>query len=963
QAPQKNKKPGDFTRNKTSPLPSSRPPPYRNYCRDLPHKRENYQHPRSRYEESPAPFPRAANEGHGTNRNKAGIHSFQNQRRHRMRNEKIYPGEGWTAELSQQETAESIVQLDSMEKDSENWRALDNQGGAKPKKNNLYVHKPSQGMNERGRPVFEKYNRTFGRKTNERSENVSPHCIAEAPVEIAGAEKNNTKYSEDLQRRSFYKSKISPRGSTWGREYSDDKVYKSENMRAGSNSSIYPSERDTKDERENSRLRENIQLSHRTQSWKVNDMEKERRRIKRPQDVQNKLFDSDRKPFWKKQMEVHKSKETHTGLLIEHLTAEKYECMVCCEVVRLMAPVWSCQSCYHVFHLNCVKKWARSPASQAEDGHGGWRCPACQNVSVRVPNSYVCFCGKVNNPEWNRNEIPHSCGELCGKKRSGNDCPHPCNILCHPGPCPSCPAFVTKACECGRTSQSVRCGQAGAIQCNNVCDNLLNCGKHTCAQVCHAGKCQPCLLTVQQDCYCRSSSREVLCGTDNEAYNNTGYFSCQKPCSRMLNCGNHNCLQLCHSSQCQPCPRLPELVQTCPCKQTPLCKLLELGYPERKSCTDPVPSCGKTCGKILPCGSDDLIHTCNNLCHEGECGPCSGNSTVSCRCGFKKRDVPSDLLFLCDKRCNKKRSCGRHKCNEVCCVDTEHKCLLICGRKLNCGQHKCEEPCHRGNCQTCLQSFDELTCHCGASVIYPPVPCGTKPPECKNPCCRLHECDHPVFHNCHSDEKCPPCTYLTQKWCMGKHELRNNIPCHLTDISCGLACNKLLDCSMHKCKRICHKGDCATEEQCKQMCMIRKSDCNHPCMAQCHQGSPCPKSPCNAEVALHCSCGRRKETMVCSEASSNYQRIAAIAMASKLSDIHLGDTVEISRLITKKEMKQTRLECDEECAVLERNRKFAEALHINPALDPFHTRGSGSKYSDTLKEDLYMYLPVFQVEG
>lgn len=54
------------------------------------------------------------------------------------------------------------------------------------------------------------------------------------------------------------------------------------------------------------------------------------------------------------------------GCLIEQLTEEKYECMVCCDVVRVMAPVWSCQSCFHVFHLNCVKKWARSPASQAD---------------------------------------------------------------------------------------------------------------------------------------------------------------------------------------------------------------------------------------------------------------------------------------------------------------------------------------------------------------------------------------------------------------------------------------------------------------------------------------------------------------------------------------------------------------------------------------------------------------------
>ncbi|XP_041040209.1 transcriptional repressor NF-X1 isoform X1 [Carcharodon carcharias] len=987
QETQRKKKPEDFSRNNNTNLPSSRQQPFRSYRCGSTHKRESQQS-RNHYEEDPIPDPRTDSEGRRTNQNKTGMHSFQNQRRHRMREDKSCPGETWLAEESQQKTVGNFWQSNLLEKDlvedvtqkdtlgvgaewvghrkihnleHENWRAPESRGGAKPKKINLHVHKPGRVKVNQGRLTFEKDNRVFGKKTNEMTENLSPLEAnqTETLSEPSVMDKNDEKYNDESQRK-FLKNKNSQREFTWRKEYSDNEVYRSRtanSVRTDANFSMTASAMDIKtdlDERVNPKLQE--RLSHRTQTWKVSEVE---RRRKRPQDLQKKSFDSGRKTFWKKQMEVHKSKETHTGSLIEQLTAEKYECMVCCEVIRVMVPVWSCQSCYHVFHLNCIKKWARSPASQAEDGNGGWRCPACQNVSVRVPNSYMCFCGKVNNPEWNRNEIPHSCGELCGKKRSGNDCPHSCNILCHPGPCPSCPAFVTKTCECGRTSQSVRCGQPGTIHCSNVCDNLLNCGKHTCAQVCHAGKCQPCPLTVEQACYCGATFREVLCGTDKEEYDGIGYFSCQKPCDRKLNCGNHNCLQLCHPSACQPCPRLPKLVHSCPCGQTPLCKLLELGYPERRSCTESIPSCGKTCGKPLPCGSDDSIHTCSNLCHEGECGPCAGTSTVSCRCGFKKKDVPcvnitkeADLLFLCDKRCNKKRSCGRHKCNEVCCVDTEHKCLLLCGRKLNCGQHKCEEPCHRGNCQNCWQSsFDELTCHCGKSVIYPPVPCGTRPPECKNPCIREHECDHPVFHNCHSEEKCPPCTYLTQKWCMGKHEMRNNIPCHLTGISCGLACNKLLPCGMHKCKKICHKGDCVTEEQCKQPCIIPRPDCNHPCSSSCHPGSPCPKTPCYAEVILYCSCQRRKEIMICSEASSNYQRITAISMASKLSDMHLGDSVEISKLISRKEMKQTRLECDEECATVERNRRVADALNINPASDPFHIRSLGSKYSDSLKED------------
>lgn len=70
-----------------------------------------------------------------------------------------------------------------------------------------------------------------------------------------------------------------------------------------------------------------------------------------------------------------------------------------------------------------------------------------------------------------------------------------------------------------------------------------------------------------------------------------------------------------------------------------------------------------------------------------------------------------------------------------------------------------------------LQGFDELRCFCGLAVIYPPVPCGTKPPVCDNLCTRDHSCDHPVAHSCHSEPNCPPCTHLTQKLCFCGHEV------------------------------------------------------------------------------------------------------------------------------------------------------------------------------------------------
>lgn len=103
--------------------------------------------------------------------------------------------------------------------------------------------------------------------------------------------------------------------------------------------------------------------------------------------------------------------------------------------------------------------------------------------------------------------------------------------------------------------------------------------------------------------------------------------------------------------------------------------------------------------------------------------------------------------------------------------------------------------------------------------------------------------------------------------------------------------------------------------------------------------------------------------MICSEAASSHQKYAAIAMASKLSDMQLGESMDMGPLLTKKEMKQARFECDQECATLERNRRLAEALQINTASDPFNARAT-SVYSDSLKDDARKDLKfVTEVEG
>lgn len=177
---------------------------------------------------------------------------------------------------------------------------------------------------------------------------------------------------------------------------------------------------------------------------------------------------------------------------------------------------------------------------------------------------------------------------------------------------------------------------------------------------------------------------------------------------RVLKCGNHRCEQSCHPGECQPCSLLPESVTTCPCGKAPLSELQDPDHP-RESCLDTVPTCDAICDKPLKCGPKDAAHTCAMVCHSGPCGGCKRTTIVNCRCGAQTESLPcSEAMefseehpYTCTRKCNKKLSCGRHKCLNKCCVDTEHKCTQTCRRRLTCQLHQCEEPCHTGNCPTC----------------------------------------------------------------------------------------------------------------------------------------------------------------------------------------------------------------------------------------------------------------------
>ncbi|XP_064455279.1 protein shuttle craft-like [Ornithodoros turicata] len=630
--------------------------------------------------------------------------------------------------------------------------------------------------------------------------------------------------------------------------------------------------------------------------------------------------------------------------LTEQLMNGDCECMICCERMRGSDPVWSCCNCYHIYHLHCVRKWATSPSAIVKEG--GWRCPACQHTTKAVPHQYFCFCGKRVDPEWNRYGVPHSCGEMCGRNRG---CVHRCTLQCHPGPCPPCSATVRRPCHCGRITRCVRCSQQQDLSCGDPCGQLLNCEIHTCDVPCHAGGCKPCEKIVTQRCYCSKKSKEVTC---TKEMNVSSEYSCGESCGRPLECGSHDCSKPCHFGECGDCPRLPHLVLSCPCGQT----LLEdiAGTKPRTTCTDPVPLCGSTCGKELQCGPIDNPHRCQAKCHEGDCPDCPLSTLIRCRCGATSRDVlcmeaASLEEQTCQRRCQKRRQCGRHKCLVMCCVDTEHPCPLTCGKRLTCGLHVCQEPCHRGNCHTCWNvSFEDLACHCGSTSISPPVPCGTRPPECSQPCLRPHPCGHTVTHTCHSEDFCPPCAALTEKWCYGRHEKRKAVPCFLEGLSCGMPCNKELGCGLHRCKSTCHAGPCLTSDACEQPCPRPRPSCGHPCAEACHTGN-CPSTPCKAAVTITCACGHRSERVSCGEGGPAYNQLSASVLATKLQGIQLGESVDIGEVMALSKTKPSRLECNEECALVERNRRLAAALHIQNA--DLSSQVGTSCYSEFLKEE------------
>lgn len=548
----------------------------------------------------------------------------------------------------------------------------------------------------------------------------------------------------------------------------------------------------------------------------------------------------------------------------------------------------------HSCGQTCSKPRGKCPHPCYLQCHAG-PCPPCH---LMAPEQ-VCFCGKNTSQKPCADpgaEEGFSCDEICDDLLPCGE--HACRKKCHPGVCGECNINVPSSCYCGKEQRDLPCGLRDVRESYNI--GHLKDGK------------------------------DESVASPGSWFD--GSFTCWAPCKRKFDCGVHECQKSCHplDEKEAHCPFSPDVVTHCPCGKTPL---EEISPEPRQSCSDEVPHCDKACGKPLPCGHQclDLCHTgdCNPCFQKTEITCRCGRNTAQTSChGVPATDVPPPE---CRRLCKALKNCGRHQCDSHCCagekraikrqankrktgvdedVEDEHICTRTCGRLLKCGKHFCQQLCHKGPCPGCLEAvFSEITCSCGRTTLYPPQPCGTTMPQCRFNCTRARTCGHPqVEHQCHPDDvECPKCPFLVRKPCHCGKEMLANQPCWFDKPRCGKPCGKRLKCGAHFCKQVCHRGPCEDAavpgQRCSQTCGKLRETCGHEDQDPCHAPLDCKEDkPCQAEKFLTCECQRRKQKVKCLSTRSD----------------------------PKGPSGREGPKCDDECLRQKRNRQLAEALNIDP---------------------------------
>lgn len=634
--------------------------------------------------------------------------------------------------------------------------------------------------------------------------------------------------------------------------------------------------------------------------------------------------------------------ESLASTIVQEIDEGIYVCLVCTFEIDRHSEIWSCQNCYRVYDIDCIRDWAIRGSSTTDQKQ--WRCPSCNIEHKKLPSAFTCWCGRVNNPSSDA-LIPFSCGNPCNKKYP--HCVHSCSSVCHPGKHPECGAMgPVMNCKCGKHKQQLPClvtPYKVGWSCGTKCETVV-CGfGHTCpAGTCHLGFCAPCSENVSVRCYCGGSKQTAKCTKvipkrcfekENRELEFVGATLCDDVTIQYFDCNVHfeelECLPL--PQEIPLCKFAPERVKSCYCGKTTAESL------SRTSCTDPMPECDNVCGKLLQCGC-----SCRAKCHEGPC-VCTNFIDTRCSCENSSYLVPCKALQQgftpkCHHKCTASLSCRKHFHREECCsfeqvalkrerdtkkemrnrtrsnfddqiltMEPMHICTRTCNLLKLCGKHFCEALCHSGPCGVCLESTsDDLVCHCGKTVVPAPIRCGTTI-ECHEQCARNTVCGHrPEPHDCHDENKnCPRCTQLVTKKCnCGSKEL-TKVLCSITNVSCGKICSVKKECG-HACNRACSR-DCtenshADVASCQSMCRKIRKKCPHMCSAKCHlsKKTTCDSIRCKEPVTVTCECGRMSKKLPCG--------------ASPLESTKIG----------------TLFECDEECGRVKREEELRDVFNVSP---------------------------------
>ncbi|KAG5306175.1 NFXL1 protein, partial [Acromyrmex insinuator] len=294
--------------------------------------------------------------------------------------------------------------------------------------------------------------------------------------------------------------------------------------------------------------------------------------------------------------------------------------------------------------------------------------------------------------------------------------------------------------------------------------------------------------------------------------------SCGEACGKLLQpeCG-HKCVLLCHPGPCPPCAKMISV--KCYCGKLP-------AQPRR--CNAKNWSCGTVCNKKY----EFCSHTCNNVCHTGECSPCVETVVLKCRCkSTEKVGKCYEGIWICEKPCNRKFSCNVHSCESTCHLPGDcGNCPLEKNRYCPCGKKRYEISCRRQQVPTCGDTCGKL------------LDCGS------------HFCNM----RCHTD-RCGQCLEVVTKACRcGSYT--KEIAC-AKEFHCNKKCMQMRLCGRHLCNKKC--CDCIsknTSNHCEKTCENTLNCRKHKCAAPCHSG-PC--YPCTRTDTIQCRCGSSKITVPC----------------------------------------------------------------------------------------------------